>query len=175
MEIHKSYLSEANLLNLLLPCCSLESLHFHDCRDIFITGKLFSNRLVLSHIKNAVPHLKELCFSENGSYLSDSFVGRFMSIVVHLKYLSFSGTSVSFHPGIYKKYYPVTRGKEEENKTSELVLTFDYILEHITNHSASIKHLDFSRTHIDDKSCEMLSKVRKTIPTFVIKKKILTI
>ena len=78
------------MLNLLLPCHSLESLHFHDCRDTFITGKLFSNRLVLNHLKIATPNLKELCLANNTSYLSDALLDRFMAMVSHVKYLSFS-------------------------------------------------------------------------------------
>lgn len=143
-------------MNLLLPCRSLESLHFHDCRDTFITGKLFSNDLVVAHIKLALPNLKELCFSDNGSYLSDALFDTFMSLVPNLKYLSFAGTAVSFHPGIHKKFYP---GNRDRNKSSELVFTFDCILGHIDNHSATVKYLDFSRTPIDDKACVSLSKV----------------
>lgn len=158
LEIHKSFVTEANLLNLLIPCCSLESLHFHDCRDTFITGKLFSNNLVLFHVKQAIPNLKELCFSDNGSYFSDAFVDRFMTLVLNLKYLSFCGTTISFHPGIYKKFYPGSKANEE-NKSSELVLTFDCILRHVGKHSTTVKYLDFSRTPIDDKACVSLSKV----------------
>ena len=157
LEIHTSYVTEAVLLNLLLPCQSLMSLHFHDCRDTFITGKLFCNDLVVSHIKLALPNLKELCFSDNGSYLSDALFDRFMTLVSTLNYLSFSGTAVSFHPGIHKKFY--SENKVEGNKSSELVLTFDCILGHIAKHCTSVKCLDFSSTPIDDKACISLSKV----------------
>nr|CAH0107307.1 unnamed protein product [Daphnia galeata] len=158
LEIHRSYVTETNLLNILLCCHSLESLHFHDCRDTFITGKLFNNELVLSHIKKAMPKLKALGFSENSSYLSDALLDRFMSLVVNLAYLSFSGTTVSFHPGINKKFYSENRTKEGST-SSELVLTFDCILQHIADHSVTVKYLDFSQTQIDDKSCVSLSKI----------------
>lgn len=158
LEIHGSYITEANLLNLLLQCQSLESLHFHNCRDTFITGKLFSNDLVLSHIKLAMPNLKKLAFSENSSYFSDALLDRFMALVVNLTYLSFSGTTISFHPGINKKFYSKNNGKEE-TKSSELVLTFDCMLQHIAKHSKTVEHLDFSQTLIDDKACIALSKV----------------
>ncbi|XP_057377162.1 F-box/LRR-repeat protein 7-like [Daphnia carinata] len=158
LEIHGSYITEANLLNLLLQCQSLESLHFHNCRDTFITGKLFSNDLVLSHIKLAMPNLKKLAFSENSSYFSDALLDRFMALVVSLKYLSFSATTISFHPGINKKFYSKNNGKGE-NKSSELVLTFDCMLQHIVEHSKTVEHLDFSQTLIDDKACISLSKV----------------
>ena len=158
LEIHRSYVTETNLLNILLCCHSLESLHFHDCRDTFITGKLFNNELVLSHIKQAMPKLKALGFSENSSYLSDALLDRFMSLVVNLAYLSFSGTTISFHPGINKKFYSENIIKEGST-SSELVLTFDCILQHIAEHSVTVKYLDFSQTQIDDKSCVSLSKV----------------
>lgn len=145
-------------MNLLLQCRSLESLHFHDCRDTFITGKLFSNDLVLSHIKLAMPNLKKIGFSENSSYLSDALLDRFMTLVANLKYLSFSATSISFHPGINKKFYSENKTKEG-SKSSELVLTFDCILQHIAKHSETVEHLDFSQTLIDDKACISLSKV----------------
>jgi len=153
-------MSEANVLNLLLPCHSLESIHFHDCRDTFITGQLFSNSLVLNHIKLATPNLKEICLANNGSYLSDALLDRFMVLVSNVKYLSFAGTAVSFHPGIHKKFYPDSVKEKGSIKSSELVLTFDSILEHILHHSASIKFLDFSRTLINDKACTLLSQVR---------------
>lgn len=151
-------MTESNLLNILLCCHSLESLHFHDCRDTFITGKLFSNALVLSHVKKAMPKLKSLGFSENKSYLSDALLDRFMTLVANLEYLSFSGTTVSFHPGINKKFYSENRTKVGST-SSELVLTFDCIMQHIANHSATVKYLDFSQTQIDDKACVSLSKV----------------
>lgn len=158
LEIAKSYLTEAILLNLLIPCNSLESLHFHDCKDTFIIGQLFSNPLVLNQIRQALPNLKELCFADNGSYLSDALIDRIMSLVSNLKYLSFAGTAVSFHPGIHTRFYPLTPNKEP-GKSSELVLTFGCILNHISNHSNSIRYLDFSKTLINDKACEALSKV----------------
>ncbi|EFX84856.1 hypothetical protein DAPPUDRAFT_99207 [Daphnia pulex] len=158
LEIHRSYVTESNLLNILLCCHSLESLHFHDCRDTFITGKLFSNALVLSHVKKAMPKLKSLGFSENNSYLSDALLDRFMTLVANLEYLSFSGTTVSFHPGINKKFYSENRTKVGST-SSELVLTFDCIMQHIANHSATVKYLDFSQTQIDDKACGSLSKI----------------
>jgi len=161
LEIHRSYVTETNLLNILLCCHSLESLHFHDCRDTFITGKLFSNDLVLSHIKQAMPKLKALGFPENSSYLSDALLDRFMSFIANLKYLSFSGTTVSFHPGINKKFYSENQ-KKEGSTSSELVLTFDCIVQHIANHSTTVKYLDFSQTQIDDKACVSLSKVLYT-------------
>lgn len=139
---------------MLLSCHSLESLHFHNCRDILITGKLFSNDLVLNHVRKATPFFKELGFSDNCSYLSDALVARFVSLSPHLKYLSLAGTSVSFHGGIYKRFYP-----GDQNKFSELVLTFDNILRHINSHSSTIQHLDLSRTTINDKACKSISQV----------------
>jgi len=154
LQIQNSFITETNLLKMLLSCHSLESLHLHNCRDILITGKLFSNDLVLNHIRKVTPFFKELCFADNCSYLSDALVARFISLSPQLNYLSLAGTSVSFHGGIYKRFYP-----GDQNKFSELVLTFDNILRHITCHSSTIQHLDLSRTTINDKSCITISQI----------------
>jgi len=107
---------------------------------------------------------------DNGSYLSDALLGRFMTLVSNnVKYLSFAGTAVSFHPGIHKKFYPDSIKEEGSIKSSELVLTFDSILGHIINHSTTIKFLDFSRTLINDKACTLLSQVRFLLDQFSIK------
>ena len=161
LEIHQSFVTEASLLNMLLGCCSLESLHFHDCRDTFITGKLFSNPLVLNHIRLALPKLRELCLADNCSYLSDALMDRFMSLVSpnSLKSLMLAGTTVSYHPGIHKKFYPEALDESGNRKSSELVLTFDCIMGHLGNHSAAIKYLDFSRTSMNDKACIALSQL----------------
>lgn len=162
LEIHQSFLSEASLLNMLLACSALESLHFHDCRDTFITGKLFSNPLVLSHVRQAVPKLREICLADNCSYLSDALIDRFMTLVSGspLRSLILAGTSVSFHPGIIKKYYPEANVDENGlSKSSELVLTFDCILGHIGKHAGTVKNLDFSRTPLNDKACLALSQL----------------
>lgn len=153
-------MTEANLLNLIIPCINLETLHFHDCRDTFIAGKLLCNPLVLQQVKIAVPNLKEICFLDNGSYLSDALIDRFMSMISNLKSLGFAGTSVSFHPGIHKRFYSRNLNNEQSTKSSELVLTFDCLLDHIRNSSKTVKHLDFSKTLINDKSCLSLSQVR---------------
>lgn len=163
LEFHQSFMSEASLLSILLPCSSLKSLHFHDCRDTFITGKLFSNPLVLNHLRKALPQLAELCFADNCAYLSDALVDRFISLisVSPLCSLVMAGTSISFHPGVHKRFYPESAKTDEcqGSKSSELVLTFDCLLGHITHHSASIRQLDFSRTLINDKACLALSQV----------------
>lgn len=112
----------------------------------------------------ALPDLKEICLADNCSYLSDALLDRFMSLVSssHLKCLTLAGTAISFHPGIRKKFYPETveDGVAGNSKCSELVLTYDCILEHIAQHSSAIKYLDFSRTLINDKACTALSEVK---------------
>ena len=157
LQLKHSFVTETNLLKMLLVCQSLESLHLHDCRDMLITGKLFSNDLVLNHVRKVMPFLNELCLADNCSYLSDALVARFVSLTPQLKSLSFPGTSVSFHGGIYKRFYP-----DEANQQkifSELVLTFDNILSHITSHLITIQYIDFSRTTINDKACLAISQV----------------
>ena len=80
-----------------------------------------------------------------------------------------SATAVSFHPGIHKKFYPEVVVNQGVTKSSELVLTFDCILENIETYSASVKNLDFSRTLINDKACQNLSKVGYlSVLTFLI-------
>lgn len=154
LQIQHSFITETNLLKMFLSCHSLESLHLHSCRDILITGKLFSNELVLDQIRKITLSFKELCFADNCSYLSDALVARFVSLSPRLKHLSVAGTAVSFHGGIYKRFYP-----GDQNKYSELILTFDNILHHITSHSLTIQYLDLSRTTIGDTACKSISQV----------------
>ena len=153
LQIHHSFITETNLSKMLLSCSVLESLHLLECRDILITGNLFSNELMSNLNRKTMPNLKELYLENNSSYFSDALVDRLMSLVSCLEALSFAGTSVSFHPGINRRFYP-----KNQDKSSELVLTFEIIFSHITQHFATVQCLDFSRTTINDKAGVTLSQ-----------------
>ena len=108
-----------------------------------------------------MPNLSELYLDDNLSYITDMSVEQLLKFVTKLKTLSLAGTSVSFHPGTYHRYYP--RGSENED-ASNLVLTFNQILSHIIKNATSINHLDFSKTNFNDKAALLLSKVNICAP-----------
>ena len=155
-------MSDNDLKIIFLNCCYLECLKISNCPDIYLTSKLLQDKdNELQLIQKSMPNLSELYLDDNLSYITDMSVEQLLKFVTKLKTLSLAGTSVSFHPGTYHRYYP--RGSENED-ASNLVLTFNQILSHILKNATSINHLDFSKTNFNDKAALLLSKVNICAP-----------
>lgn len=116
-------LREKNLKNILMQLECLRSLEIENCRELFMPGRLFE------HDKQAVcaacKGIESLALINN-RYLSDALFARFVVIMPRLQHLDLSGCHISFHRGLYKKFYP-----DRQKEPSESVLTFHYISQFI--------------------------------------------
>ena len=90
-------------------------------------------------------------------YLSDSLFSRIVKVMPKLSSLDLSGnSSISFHRGLYKKFYP--RNCDDE-VGSESVFTFHFIWKFVKSRAEKIKELNFNGTLIDGNTLEMLSEI----------------
>ncbi|XP_011306049.1 F-box/LRR-repeat protein 13-like isoform X2 [Fopius arisanus] len=147
-------LSEKTLVHILKSCKNLQTLHIDTCRDCLMSGRLLDNVNDSKEISNNLKSLVELSLASN-RYLSDALFNRLISICPNLRTLSLRDCQISFHPGIYKKFYP----KNTLDQGSESVLTFFNILEYIKKQAKTLKHLDFDSTLIDNTALSSLVAV----------------
>lgn len=73
----------------------------------------------------------------------------------NIQSLNLSGCHISFHNGLYRKFYP-----EYQRDASESVLTFHYIMQFIEFQAAHLKSLNFSETLIDGNALTRLAQIK---------------
>lgn len=130
-------------------CPKLESLCICGCNGLMIPGTLLEKPEDITTLRAVLKNVKELDLSNNG-YLSDALFNRLVSIVGNLESLCLEGCQISFHPGIYRRFYPPGGG------ISTSVLTFQNIMQFIESSKVKLKGINFSRTLLDSKAVERL-------------------
>lgn len=137
------------LKSILNETTNLKQLKIKDSRELFMSGRLFDeNDMVMENITS-------LSLPKN-RYLSDSLFSRITRMMPNLSSLDLSSNSISFHRGLYKKFYP--RHVDEE-AGSESVFTFHFIRKFIEKRADKIKELNFNSTLIDGNTLESLSEI----------------
>lgn len=136
-------LREKYLNSILRKVKNLTSLEIENCRELFMSGRLFDKERDKKAICHACRNVTSLSLTHN-RYLSDALFHRFATIMPKLNSLDLSGCHISFHRGLYKKFYP-----DRQKDASESVLTFHYIFQFIECEAKSLKSLNFSFTLID--------------------------
>ncbi|XP_058129642.1 uncharacterized protein LOC131286568 [Anopheles ziemanni] len=144
-------LQERTLFAILSHLSGLRSLTIRSCRDLFMCVLLFENPTERVALRQTLSSVTELSLA-NIQYLSDAILHRLVEIMPSLCSLGLAGCNVSFHPGLYRKFYPGDR-----KQPSESVLTFQYISQVIGERKAFIRTLDFSHTLVDDNALEVLA------------------
>ncbi|CAO1355698.1 unnamed protein product [Diamesa serratosioi] len=142
-------ITERKLTLIIRQVKNLKSLKIENCRELFMSGRLFDD---------AMPPLESvttLSLAQN-RYLSDSLFNRIIKVIPNLESLDLSGCHISFHKGLYKKFYPASK----EDEPSESVLTFHFLNKFIEREFAKIKELNFNSTLIDGNTLIMLSEVK---------------
>lgn len=150
-------IQEKVFMHLLKQCCNLERLTVYACRELFMSGRLMegdTDGLVSGSLRN----LKCLSLAKN-RYLSDALFTRFVSTAPSLQELDLSGCAVSFHSGLYKKFYPFGIDANGEVTASESILTFHYILQFLITRASYLKKLCFSDTLLDGSSLKQISEL----------------
>lgn len=142
-------ITERKLTLIIRQVKNLKSLKIENCRELFMSGRLFDD---------AMPPLVSvttLSLAQN-RYLSDSLFNRIIKVIPNLESLDLSGCHISFHKGLYKKFYPASK----EDEPSESVLTFHFLNKFIEREFEKIKELNFNSTLIDGNTLIMLSEVK---------------
>lgn len=142
-------ITERRLTEILKECDNLQSLRIESCKELFMSGRLFDQLLKSGLILN---NLTSLSLAQN-RYLSDSIFSRITALTPNLKSLDMSGLQISFHKGLYRKFYPAS-----QNEPSESVLTFHYISKFIASLAGNLKELNFNNTLIDGNALITLSE-----------------
>lgn len=148
--MHEKALGEA-----LSECSHLEELHIISCHDILMSGRLLESKEERAILKKTLNQLKFLDLSSN-RYLSDALFTRFAHLTNKMHTLFLNGCNISFHKGLYKKFYP----SQNFDSPSESVLTFKFILEFLRDQASTIKSLDFSSTLIDGSALSSLAQIQ---------------
>lgn len=131
---------------------NLESLKIDQCRELFMSGLLFDSDTANSN-DFKFDNLKSISINDN-RYLSDSIFNRIVAMAPNIKHLDMTQCHISFHKGLYRKFYP----KQQVNP-SESVLTFHYISQFIVDNADQLKSLNFSRTLIDGTALTGLASI----------------
>ena len=147
---------EKKLLSILRYLPNLISLTIQSCSELFMFAKFFNTDRDVLAVCDNLSNIKKLSLSHN-RYLSDGLFNRLSAMMPHLQEIVLSECHISFHRGLYGKYYPSSGGDKPE--PSECVLTFSQIFRVIELNSTTVRHLDFSRTLIDGDALTLLAKV----------------
>ncbi|XP_055593059.1 F-box/LRR-repeat protein 20-like [Uranotaenia lowii] len=145
---------EKTFVNILTNTPNLRSLKVEGCRELLMPGRLFESETEKGVIAQNFRQITSLSLAYN-RYLSDALFKRIVMLTPNLRSLDLSGCSISFHKGLYRKFYP---GRPDD--ASENVLTFHYITQIITRQVDKIKDLNFSSTLIDGDALEVLSSLQ---------------
>ncbi|CAL7943106.1 unnamed protein product [Xylocopa violacea] len=146
-------LSEKTLVEIFKYCKSLKVLHINACRECLMSGRLLEDENDIKELVQTFKHVQELSLGYN-RFLSDALFNRLVAICPNLESLSLMGCQISFHCGLYKKFYP--RGITLSD-ASNSVLTFLNILQYLKQQAARLKHLNFGYTLMDGTALATLS------------------
>lgn len=146
-------LREKTFNAILKQLTNLETLKINNCRELFMSGRLFKNPYDREAICMACANVKNISLCNN-RYLSDALFSRIVATMKNIQSLNLSGCHISFHNALYKKFYP-----EYQRDASESVLTFHYILQFIEFQAAHLKSLNFSDTLIDGNALTKLAQI----------------
>ncbi|XP_035893245.1 dynein regulatory complex subunit 6-like [Anopheles stephensi] len=144
-------IQERDMIAILRCLPALRSLTIGSCRDLFMCVRLFDDPAEREQLRQILANVTELSLNHI-QYLSDGILHRIVDIMPGLRVLDLAGCHISFHQGLYRKFY-TGDGKQP----SESVLTFHYISQLIDERKASLRALDFSETLVDDSALEVLA------------------
>ncbi|XP_050080252.1 uncharacterized protein LOC126567928 [Anopheles maculipalpis] len=150
-------IQERDMIAILRCLPALRSLTIGSCRDLFMCVRLFDDPAEREQLRQILANVTELSLNHI-QYLSDGILDRIVDILPSLRVLDLAGCHISFHQGLYRKFYTCD-GKQP----SESVLTFHYISQLIDERKESLRALNFSETLVDDNALEVLASMSPTL------------
>lgn len=136
---------------------NLQTLKIEGCRELFMSGRLLDmdgeNADDRKRILKSCSNITKLAITDT-RYLSDFVFNRIVSMTPELISLELTGCHISFHRGLYKKFYP-----NWVNTASDCVFTFHYIRDFIVRQATKLKSLNFSSSLIDGDALTELSEI----------------
>lgn len=147
-------LREKTFNGILKMLTNLQTLEINNCRELFMSGRLFKNPYEKAAICLACSNVRNIRLCNN-RYLSDALFNRIVGTMKNIQSLDLSGCHISFHNGLYRKFYP-----DSQQDASESVLTFYYILQFIQYQAEHLKSLNFSGTLIDGSALTRLAELQ---------------
>lgn len=155
LTIKNCDLREKKLKEIFIAITSVKTLRIEACRELLMDGRLFDIEKENKELRETLSNIENLSLANN-RYLSDALFNRIISFMPNIERLDLSGCHISFHKGLYRKFYP---GSQLE--PSESILTFLHISDYISRHAEKIKYLNLSSTLIDGSSLEILANTPK--------------
>lgn len=149
---------ERTLVDVLSTCFSLETLVLHDCRELFMSGRLLENPEDVKMLRKSLSNVKELSLSSN-RYISDAILNRLVSAMPLLDTISLEDCQMSFHSGLVKKFYPDRLLAEDPDYASETVLTFWNFSKVLTKKAGQIKSVNMCKTLVDSSALTVISQL----------------
>ncbi|XP_061512898.1 F-box and leucine-rich repeat protein 13-like [Anopheles gambiae] len=144
-------IQERDLTAILRRLPALRALTIESCRDLFMCVRLFEDAAEREELRQTLSNVTDLSLTHN-QYLSDAILHRMVEIMPSLRALALAGCHISFHKGLYRKFYP-----GDGKQPSESVLTFHYVSQLIEQRKGSLRALDFGETLVDDNALEVLA------------------
>uniref|UniRef100_A0A182NSX3 F-box domain-containing protein n=1 Tax=Anopheles dirus TaxID=7168 RepID=A0A182NSX3_9DIPT len=146
-------LQERDLTAILRCLPALHSLSIESCRDLFMCVPLFEDATERAELRQTLATVTDLSLTYN-QYLSDAILHRMVEVLPALRTLNLTGCSISFHKGLYRKFYP-----GDGKQPSASVLTFHYISQLIGERKSALRELNFSETLVDDNALQVLAEM----------------
>uniref|UniRef100_A0A1B6CRF7 F-box domain-containing protein n=1 Tax=Clastoptera arizonana TaxID=38151 RepID=A0A1B6CRF7_9HEMI len=160
LSLDRCDIADKSVVDLLFCLKNLEFLDIIDCRLPLMTGRLLEDPVQIERLKEIHVHLKLINLGRN-RYLSDDLFNKILSIAPNLRSFSLAGCQISFHMGIYKKFYPRECTGNGNGYASETVLTFYNIHKYLKMNAERINKIDFSKTLIDNNALNQISQIDK--------------
>lgn len=145
-------ITEKKLSTLLQATKNLRHLKIQKCSDLFISGRLFSDSKFL------LENVTKLSLVEN-RHLTDLLFNRITNVLPNVASLDLSANTISFHKGLFKKYYPGNH--DEEISGSKTVLTFHFVQKFLKKRGEKIKELSFNNTLIDGNALQAMAEIEE--------------
>lgn len=136
---------------------NVQTLKVEGCRELFMSGRLLDmdseSPEDRKRILKSCSNITTLAITDT-RYLSDVVFNRIVNMTPDLTSLELTGCHISFHRGLYKKFYP-----NSVNTASDCVFTFRYIRAFIVKQAPKLKSLNFSSSLIDGDALTELSEI----------------
>lgn len=154
LSLHRCFIREYIFVKAMTSCSSLEALTIQDCKELLMTGLLLNDEEDRMKLRQGWLQLRYLSFAYN-RYLSDAILIKMLSLCPQVNTLILTGCQISYHSGMFHRFYP-----NGLVIPSESVTTFQTLLRYIAGNSKKIKTLSLSHTLLDGNSLYNLSRTQ---------------